>query len=251
MSAALLGFIECLGSSATSEDYEALYQKSIEDLGFQTFTYVNMLAAESGESSPVVFGDKSVIGTTVPKAWREHYRAHEFFRRDPAIAACRRQVTPVHWDSLLFGDGHAPSETRVIHEAKEFGLRQGISIPVHGPRGKLAIFSISSDQSEGEFKGSVDANLHSLHLMSIHYHASIHQNIFDKDLPEEEVELTPREIECMRWTAQGKSSWEVSVILSITERTVNFHLGNAMRKMNVYNKTHAVAKMLSMGMAQL
>ena len=49
----------------------------------------------------------------------------------------------------------------------------------------------------------------------------------------------------MFWTAEGKSSWDISQILSISESTVNFHINSAKRKLGVYSKPHAVAKMFS------
>lgn len=55
-----------------------------------------------------------------------------------------------------------------------------------------------------------------------------------------QVQLTPREIECVHWAAQGKTSWEISKILGITERTVNFHLSNSMQKTGSSNRQQLV-----------
>lgn len=56
------------------------------------------------------------------------------------------------------------------------------------------------------------------------------------------VRLSPRESECLRWASVGKTSWETASILGVSERTVNFHLGNAFAKLNVNNKQAAVAQ---------
>lgn len=53
--------------------------------------------------------------------------------------------------------------------------------------------------------------------------------------------LTPRESECLSWASQGKTAWEISVILAISQNTVTFHLVNAADKLNANNRTHAVA----------
>lgn len=60
--------------------------------------------------------------------------------------------------------------------------------------------------------------------------------------------LTEREKEILRWLAQGKSNWEVSVILKISERTVRFHINNIMKKLDAVNRTHAMALVLRNGM---
>jgi len=54
--------------------------------------------------------------------------------------------------------------------------------------------------------------------------------------------LTPREVECLSWTAKGKTSWDTSRILEVSENTVIFHLRNAIKKLEVTNRSHAVAK---------
>ncbi|MBF0622131.1 MAG: helix-turn-helix transcriptional regulator [Magnetococcales bacterium] len=56
------------------------------------------------------------------------------------------------------------------------------------------------------------------------------------------IKLTPREKECLRWAAEGKSSWEIGMILTISERTAINHLQNAGRKLQATNRVQAVAR---------
>lgn len=64
----------------------------------------------------------------------------------------------------------------------------------------------------------------------------------------ESASLTNRETECLSWTAAGKTSWEISVILGISESTATFHLRNASIKLKASNRTHSVAKALHLGL---
>jgi len=59
------------------------------------------------------------------------------------------------------------------------------------------------------------------------------------------VALNDREVECLTWSARGKTSPEIATILSIAKRTVNFHIENACRKLNVSTRTEAVVKATS------
>ena len=68
-----------------------------------------------------------------------------------------------------------------------------------------------------------------------------------KQRHDELPKLTKRELDALSWTAQGKTAWEVSVILGMSEKTVNFHLGNAMRKLQVSSKHQAVLKCVAAG----
>jgi LuxR family transcriptional activator of conjugal transfer of Ti plasmids len=63
--------------------------------------------------------------------------------------------------------------------------------------------------------------------------------------------LSDREKECLGWAAAGKSSWDIAVILSISENTVNFHVKNAMKKLGATRRTLAVVKAINLGLIDL
>jgi DNA-binding CsgD family transcriptional regulator len=56
-----------------------------------------------------------------------------------------------------------------------------------------------------------------------------------------DVKLTPREIEVINWVKEGKSSWEISVILHCSKRVIDFHVANIKRKLSAVSRTQAVA----------
>jgi DNA-binding CsgD family transcriptional regulator len=60
--------------------------------------------------------------------------------------------------------------------------------------------------------------------------------------------LTPRELEALRWTMEGKTAWEVGAILGISERTAVLHVNNATHKLGCVNKHQAVLKALRLGL---
>lgn len=59
--------------------------------------------------------------------------------------------------------------------------------------------------------------------------------------------LSARENEILKWLKEGKSSNDIGQILDITINTVNFHLKNIYKKLNVVNRTQAVSEALRMG----
>lgn len=60
--------------------------------------------------------------------------------------------------------------------------------------------------------------------------------------------FTPREHDCIAYVAAGKSDWEISVILGVSQATVRFHVDNARRKLNATTRAHAVARMAAFGL---
>lgn len=66
--------------------------------------------------------------------------------------------------------------------------------------------------------------------------------------PGSDIHLTDREREVLTWVGRGKTSSEIAIILGIRERTVNFHCDQAMKRMDVINRTQAVAKAMAYGL---
>jgi DNA-binding NarL/FixJ family response regulator len=72
----------------------------------------------------------------------------------------------------------------------------------------------------------------------------------DKNAGRTGLRLTDREIEVLTWVARGKSSADIATILAISERTVNFHLDNAMRKAGVATRVQAAVKCAMLGLIE-
>lgn len=60
--------------------------------------------------------------------------------------------------------------------------------------------------------------------------------------------LTEREIECLKWSAEGKTYEDIGMLLGISARTVRFFLENARHKLGSLNTTHAVANAMLLGL---
>jgi DNA-binding CsgD family transcriptional regulator len=61
-------------------------------------------------------------------------------------------------------------------------------------------------------------------------------------------ELTPRERDCLAFVADGRTDWQIAVLLGISEPTVRFHLNNARRKLGAVNRAQAVARFAAHGL---
>lgn len=60
--------------------------------------------------------------------------------------------------------------------------------------------------------------------------------------------LTDRELTCLQWVALGKTSWETGRIIGVAERTVNFHIHNACRKLGVHGRQAAITQAMRTGL---
>jgi DNA-binding CsgD family transcriptional regulator len=87
-----------------------------------------------------------------------------------------------------------------------------------------------------------------LQLFAVHAQDSAMRLLVPVALQPEHPALTPRELEVLRWTMDGKTAWEVGAVLGISERTAVLHINNAMHKLKCVNKHQAVLKALRLGL---
>ncbi|MQT77374.1 helix-turn-helix domain-containing protein [Pseudomonas helleri] len=69
-----------------------------------------------------------------------------------------------------------------------------------------------------------------------------------KENPLNAIKLTPKEREVLAWGAQGKTSWEIALILKCTESGINFHFSNIRLKFGVSSRSAALIKATALGL---
>lgn len=61
-------------------------------------------------------------------------------------------------------------------------------------------------------------------------------------------EPTPRQLECLSWTQEGKSATDIGQILGISPRTVETHLERVCQQFGVRTRVQAVVKAKDLGL---
>lgn len=185
------------------------------------------------------------LGNT-PQAFADSWGNAEDSARDPVLQRLKRLNAPVLYDqSLYVGDGAAD----LWEEQAVFGYRTGISMALHLPGGRHFLMGVDRARDLPANDIQVTRMVADLQLLAVHAQDAAVRLLLDEaqdrlNLPR----LTAREREVLRWTGEGKSSWEVGAILGMSEHTVNFHLRNLMGKLDVTSKHQAVLKALSLGL---
>lgn len=65
------------------------------------------------------------------------------------------------------------------------------------------------------------------------------------------AKLTKREIECLYWSAAGKTAWEVGQLLGLSEWTVVYHLERTKKRFGVRRKCEAIGHAVALGLIRL
>jgi DNA-binding CsgD family transcriptional regulator len=113
-------------------------------------------------------------------------------------------------------------------------------LPLRERCGEAAVFGITGNVKPSESETHERILKHELRILANYFHGHVLRiNGYDS---ERELLVSARELDCLKWTAAGKTAWEASVILGISERTVRFHLNMAREKLNCSTTTQAVAK---------
>ena len=137
----------------------------------------------------------------------------------------------------------------MYEEACGYGIRSGVTLPIHGGCGEFGVLCFVSDaMPDKNFVHETIRNIPALSLFRDFICETSSQFMKHPALIEQHVALTPCELECLKWGAIGKSSWDIGQILHCSEATVNFHFANIRRKFNTGSRHQAVIKAIRMGL---
>ncbi|MBC7957980.1 MAG: autoinducer binding domain-containing protein, partial [Cytophagales bacterium] len=163
----------------------------------------------------------------------------------PVMQHCKTKSVPIIWDqSTYIHAGHADK----WEQQARFGYRYGISLALHMPEGRHFLLGVDRDQPLPKDPTEVTRMVASLQLFAVHAQEASMRTLLPATSEPHAPSLTPRELETLRWTMEGKTAWEVANVLGISERTAVLHANNAMHKLGCVNKHQAVLKALRLGM---
>lgn len=233
-------FVNNLQSIETVEAGRSLLADTLMDMGFEQFAYLGMRLPETSLAEPVLVH-------TFDSDWIERYVEHDYANFDPVVEKGLGSLIPFTWGHTEQQSCLDKDSRKVMNEAEEFGLHRGLTVPIHGAGGELAVLSVALPKSRKEAASSIKEYKDIIHLMSLNFHAHLGHKIFSEGLSKQ-VELSKRECECLLWSAEGKTAWETSEILCISDHTVREYIKNACKKLGVYTKNHAVVKAIMLGL---
>ncbi|MEM6464463.1 MAG: LuxR family transcriptional regulator [Pseudomonadota bacterium] len=186
-------------------------------------------------------GNETVIDPTIelqtnyPRAWADRYCERRYDQIDPLVQRSRNVSNPIVWGSDQFLKSLDKRRYRFFMEAREFGVRCGISFPIRRADGSVGLvtYTAPDDDVLSDIVNERGARLW----------VAAHQimDCLTDELPQGNADnpLSAREREALIWVAEGCTSEEIADRMFITSSAVNYHLGNATRKLGARNRHHA------------
>ncbi|MDF0602609.1 LuxR family transcriptional regulator [Psychromarinibacter sp. C21-152] len=183
--------------------------------------------------------------TTYSLDWSDQYFSEDYARIDPVVQGCFRRFHPVDWRRL---DWSGKVARDFMGEARANGVgNQGFSIPIRGPSGQFALFTISDARTDSAWEKFTEAHTRDL-ILAAHF---INQRALEIERGSDEARLqslSPREIDVCTLLAMGYSRAQAAGSLQISEHTLRVYVESARFKLGATNTIHAVAKALTMGL---
>lgn len=173
---------------------------------------------------------RTSVHSTYPHAWMAHYQSENYFAIDPVLKPENFIQGHLPWSDELF------TEAQDLWDgARDHGLRTGITQCLMLPNHALGFLSVSRTSVRVNELSSEEIELRLQILVQMALMSLLrfeHETVMPP-----EMKFSKREREILKWTAEGKTSAEIAIILSISENTVNFHQKNMQKKFNAPNKT--------------
>ena len=184
-----------------------------------------------------------IFNVDYPSDYLDVLAQRQLVMKDPVVCENFRSFRMQYWADTLGSCAWSDDTHAIISLAEDFGfarVSQGVGY-AHGVR--------NGNGTEGSFfcYHGLERSPRTEEILGLvipHFHAALSRLAAR---PKALSPLTPRETEILKWAKEGKSNWEISTIMGISERTVKFHLGNLMHKLDASTRTHAVAIALEMG----
>lgn len=211
------------------------------NIGFQHATLLIL----PSHDTPVEYGN-AFLHTTLSDEFLCIYDREKMGEIDPVVTHCSQRLTPMLWSS---GDFVSDRQRKLYEEACRFGARSGIALPYHGPSGEFGMLCFAqntrfTDRSRQEAMRNIpDLTCFRDYILEVFSGYMRKPAAICKG----EIELTAREVECMKWCASGKSSWDIARLMNCTESTVNYHFTNIRRKFGASSRRMAIIKAIRMG----
>jgi LuxR family transcriptional regulator, quorum-sensing system regulator CviR len=233
----LLEFVQKSLSCNSNKDFIALYPMIQKLLGFD---YANAILGYYDDKSGIVsdYG----INVSMPKGWIREYMSRKYLQKDAIVRENFTTYKVQFWSETKKRVNYSREINTLCND---FGMREGFTsgsrLFATGKYGSKFCFSSRTMKYDKRTHAILDMVTPHLHLALFH--------LFNNRPPDNEgVNLTVREKEVLDWLKVGKSSWDISVILGISERTVNYHVYNVMEKLGANNRPQAVAVATRLGL---
>ena len=221
------------------KDYDEICVEIQKELGWFGLSCVTAWSMPGPGRPP----DEGMVLNTRPKEYIENYKEKNHLMRDPMVTELRKTVHPYTWKEVQERRNLSRAELKIIEEGRDFGMNEGLIIPIVTLSGSISVFSPCGPDPDLSQRARS-----ALEIIGIYSQQALKRALIRNQRDEAaHTPLTPREREIMQWVAVGKSDDEIADILTIGAATVTSHVQNAKKKLDAFRRTYAVVQAIRFG----
>ena len=188
-------------------------------------------------------GHYDTINFSYPSEWLSIYQTKSFHERDPIFIDNLSNFRLQYWADTY---KKYLTDKEFIDRSCDFNLINGYAYgTINHTRTEGCLLSMAGDMEKHV------RNDYILNTVSPHLHVAFSNVLHKQSKQKSLLRISIREKEILNWVKYGKSTWDISKILNISERTVKYHMNNIMIKLDAVSRTHAVAIALATGLIDL
>lgn len=180
-----------------------------------------------------------IILTTYPEDFVDHYQEQNFGTHDMVGRLATNSNMPFSWQSIHERYPITRQQKIIFHESQSAGIKEGASVPIHGPNLTKATFSVAGNLPPGEFLDLFTFHRHEIHLLATGAHERLMMLGLGTLNPI--APLTERETEIILWISRGLTYGQIGEKLCIQDDTVKKHMQSIFEKLGATNGPHAAA----------
>jgi len=189
----------------------------------------------------------ALLMPTYDEAWVRWYVARDYFSIDPVLRAGRTGFLPIDWMTV---DRSSKEARHFFAEAESYGVgRHGFTLPIRGPAGERALFTITTDATDEHWHRWRFAHLRDFHLLAHYFH--------DRAMRLGELRpadfmrpLSQRERQCLERLMRGQAPGQVADALNLSVSAVHAYLRGARQKLECATIEQAIVKALRLDIIQ-
>lgn len=171
-----------------------------------------------------------------PAGWFQRYVEKEYARTDAVCLMAAKTMRPFKWADAPTELSGTLGNGQVVSEAASFGIHSGFAVPMLSVHHWQSVLSFGTSLRTWELGGREKSALVTLAMFAA---SAVQAELVEQEKP---PALTEREREVLLWMAGGKTAWETSRLLNISERTVRKHAENARAKFGLGSMTQTVVE---------
>lgn len=225
-------------------ELEQAIRQAANQLGFKNYNFVL-------RKSVALADEKVIMIDGMPKGWQATYRSDKLYEHDIILKQCQKVAGSFFWNEIDQFD-LSPREKMFVTRSADYGMYSGLSARASYNADQEWLLNLTAYEEIDLVPSSTLLMLANQLVLTIGERVNhIEFGVDEGNRQSFRGLLSSREKECLRWAAQGKTSWEAGQILGIAESTVVHHLKHAATKLGANKRQLAVTKAMELRLLEL